>query len=347
MPSSAPAEPAAADLNIAGVNSAGPFAGLPKLPLVPPPYPGEGLGGWVQAIADAYGLNWRHLLQTLGMPVPRRLRSLNMAPPQEWVQQLAEQTGLIGSELRARMTVGQLSRDMAALVYAAVPCRACAARIPPGRTRPVEYLADFAPWTVICKRSDCTALEDHRVGRRHCPQMYRDLELLSDRIRTAAPLDLGHPFPAVPLPLAACIEIVQEINTRLKLRVTMTRHKEAMFMVEDVLTTATVDGTSRPWPRDGRAVSAWFAWHVLTAPEEALWRPTRCRDANQAYDLLAALFEPRQIGLITPRWDYAMSLSRAAVAAPVRMEAEARQARKVGSAHLRSMSGRVRRWRWG
>jgi hypothetical protein len=50
------------------------------------------------------------------------------------------------------------------------------------------------------------------------------------------------------------------------------------------------------------------AWYLLTSPGTVLCRHTHCRDGDQTYDLLAALFDPRQIGATNAMWDHALLL---------------------------------------
>ena len=114
-----------------------------------------------------------------------------------------------------------------------------------------------------------------------------------------------------------------------------------MFDVEDVRTAPDLDASSQPWSRNSRAVSAWYAWHVLATPDAVLWRHTRCHDDDQAYDLLAALFDARQIGVTSPTWDYALSLCVAAGTGPLRTKAEVQRARKVRDARFRCLAGRT------
>ena len=206
-------------------NMTGLFTRRPKLPLVPPPYAGESLSGWVQVAADAYGLNWRDFLRVLGLPAPRRLRSLSMEPPRQWLRMLADQIGIEEVSIRDRMTLGQLSRDMAELVHVATPCQACPPDIPSGRSRPIEWLANLAPWTLTCDRHSCAVLAGEVGNRRHRTLIDHDVKLLSSRLRAAAPRNFSRPFASVPLPAAGCTELVQAISDRLRLRVRVGRHK--------------------------------------------------------------------------------------------------------------------------
>ena len=158
-------------------NTTGLFTRRPRLPLVPPPYAGESLSGWVQVVADAYGLNWRDFLRALDLPAPGRLQSLSIEPPRRWLRMLADQIGIDEVAIRDRMTLGQLSRDMAELVHVATPCQACPADIPPGRSRPIEWLADLAPWTLTCDRHPRAILAGEVSDHQH---------LYADRRRQAA-----------------------------------------------------------------------------------------------------------------------------------------------------------------
>jgi hypothetical protein len=338
------AKPAVRDSAGATLNATGLFARRPKLPLVPPSFAGESLSGWVQAMADTYGLNWRNFLQVLGLPAPRRLRSLSMEPSRRWLEVFADKIGIDEASIRNRMTLGQLSRDMAAFVYSATPCQACSTDVPSGRSRPVEWLADLAPWTLTCDRHSCAVLAGEIGDRRRRRLIDHDVKLLSSRLRAEAPYIFSRPFRLVPLSAARCFELVRAVNDRVRLRVRMGWHSNTVFDVEGVLTAPHLDGSSQPWPRNSKAVSAWYAWHLLTAPDAVLWRHTRCCDDGQVYDLLTALFDPGQMGVTSPMWDYALSLCVAAATGAPRTDAEARQQiRKVTDVRLRCQAGRTMR----
>ena len=330
MPSSEPGNMAGASVSKAAARGTVPFARRPRLPLVPPPYVGESLSGWLQAIADVYRCTWRDFLRAVGLQPPHKPRVLSITPTRQQLQVLADHCGIDAEFICGRMTLGPLAPDMVALVHAATPCRTCPPITPPGRARPVEWLFDLAPWALTCKRCAVAARGRGKGGQRLSALARRDLQALSGRLRAMACQKIGRPYVNVPLPTAGCIELVQRINERLKLRLTESRHGDAVFVVEDVLSTTNLSPGPPPWERDHRAVSGWYAWHVLTVPQEVFWRNTRCRDEQQAHDLLAALFDPRQIGLSTPLWDFAMFLSRAAEGAPVRTGAEADQAHRIG-----------------
>jgi len=266
-----------------------------------------------------------------------------MEPPRRWLGIFANQIGIDEVSIRNRMTLGQLSRDLAGFVHIATPCQACSADVPLGRSRPVEWLAALAPWTFTCDRHSCAVLAGEVVNRRHRKLIDHDVALLSSRLRTEAPYNLSRPFPPVPLSAAGCVEFVRAVNDRLRLHVRIGRHGDTVFDVEDVLTAPHLDASSRPWPRNSRAVSAWYAWHLLMSPDTVLWRHTHCRDDDQTYDLLAALFDPRQIGVTNPMWDYALSLCVAAGTGATQSTAEMHQARRVRDVRLRCLAGRIMR----
>ena len=154
-------------------------------------------------------------LRVLGLPAPRRLRSLSVEPPRRWLRMLADQIGIDERSIRDRITFGQLSRDMAGLIHVATPCRACPADIPPGRSRPVEWLADLAPWTLTCDRHPLGILAGEVSDHQH-RTLIDDVTLLSSRLRAAAAYSLSRPFPPVPLPATRCVELVRAVESRWK-----------------------------------------------------------------------------------------------------------------------------------
>lgn len=311
-----------------------------RLPLVLPPLPGESLSGWVLAIADAYGLPWPNLLRSLDLAVPRKLRRLSIAPPAEWLGQLAGVTGLDAGWMRSVMTLGTLARDLIPLVDASKACPDCPVETPPGRWRPVEWLADLAPWTFQCVRPACAEARQGSLDARQVQRMDRDLGRFSRHVRSAAPNRAGRAFSGVPLRLASALDMVREVNGRMRLHSSMGSDGHVVFEVLDVPDATRSVHKLPARRRDSRAGSAWFVWHVLTAPMEAFWRNMRCRDASAAYDVLAAVFDPGQIGIVSPRWDFAMSLSRIAANAVTGSEAEAVQAGKVAGAARLCVAGR-------
>ncbi len=130
------------------------------------------------------------------------------------------------------------------------------------------------------------------------------------------------------------------INTKLRLSVRAAEPGHAVFAVHGILMDRQVDEGSRPWPRNSRAVSAWYAWHVLAWPEVAFHRHTRCRNADQAYDLLAVLFDFRHTGVLNDRWEYALGLCARADAGPDGSAGERRQVRRLHDPMFRSLIAR-------
>ena len=174
----------------------------------------------------------------------------------------------------------------------------------------MEWLDDLAPWQLVCDRHPCPILVSEVGSRQVRDIIGRDVMALRHRLRSTARSDVRWPFPSVPLSAAACIDMVAAINARLRLRVRAMDRGHAVFSVQDILMALQVDEGSRPWPRNSRAVSAWYAWHVLACPEVALDRHTRCRDKDQTYDLLAVLFDFRHTGVLNDGWEYALSPRR-------------------------------------
>ncbi len=319
-----------------------PFVRPPRLPLVMPPRPGESLSGWIGAMADAYGLGWREFLQAMDLKPPAHLRSLNISPPWPWLRELEEQTGVAAAFVRDHMTFEQLSTQMTWFVHRAAPCQTCRAHQHLGGPRQVEWLDDLAPWQLACDRHPCPVLASEVGIRRVRDIIGRDVRALALSLRSTACSDVCWPFPSVPLSAAACIDMVEAINTRLRLRLRARDPGHAVFAVHDILMARQVDERSRPWPRNSRAVSAWFAWHILACPEVALHRHTRCRDADQTYDLLAVLFDFRHTGVLNDRWEYALSLCARADASPDGSDGERRQVRRLHDPMFRSLIARTR-----
>jgi hypothetical protein len=135
--------------------------------------------------------------------------------------------------------------------------------------------------------------------------------------------------------------MVDAINNRLKLRVGARRHGVTVFTVEEILMDREVSRASRPRPRNSRALSAWYAWHVLAFPEVVLHRHTRCRDHDQLYDLLTVLFDFRHTGVISMGWEYALGLCARADAGPDRTEEERCQVHMLHDRRFRSLIDRT------
>ena len=293
-------------------------------------------------MSDAYGVGWREFLRALDLEAPARLRSLNICPPWPWLLALEEQTGVAAAFARDHMTFEQLSTQMTWFVHRATPCQACTTDRRPGGSRPVEWLADLAPWTLTCDRHSCPVLASEVGSRRLRDIIDQDVKALARRLRATAFSDVRRPFPSVPLSAAACINMMEAINIRLRLRLRAGPSGHAVFAVHDVLMARQVDEGSRPWPRNSRAVSAWYAWHVLACSEVALHRHTRCRNPDQTYDLLAVLFDFRHTGVLNEGWEYALSLCARADTGPDGTEEEQRQVRRLHNPMFRSLIARPR-----
>ena len=288
-------------------------------------------------MSSAYGLGWREFLQEIGLKSPARLRSVSTCPPWPWLLALEEQTGVGAAFMRDHMTFEQLSTQMTWLVHRGVPCELCRARQRLSGSRQVEWLDDLAPWQLICDRHPCPVLASEVGSRRLRDIIGRDVRALRYRLRSAACSDFLRPFPAVPLSAAACIEMVKAINNRLRLGVWMRNSGHAAFVVHDTLMAPQVNETSCPWPRNSRAVSAWYAWYVLAWPEVALHRHTQCRDPDQTHDLLAVLFDFRHIGIHNDQWEYALGLCARAEADPNSSDEERQQVHRLHHPRFRSL----------
>ena len=291
-------------------------------------------------MTDAYDVGWAEFLHALGLKAPARPRSLDINPPWSWLLALEEQTGVSAVFIRDCMTFEKLSAQMCWFVHRGTPCPICVASKRPGGSRSVEWLADLAPWTLICDRHACPVLASEVADRRLRDVINRDVKGLAFRLRSTASSDVFRAFPSVPLSAAACIVMVDAINSRLKLRLGAGRHGVAVFSVEEILMDREVGRASRPRPRNSRALSAWYAWHVLAFPEVALHRHTRCHDHDQLYDLLTVLFDFRHTGVISMRWEYALSLCAKADAGPDGTEEERFQVRMLHDRRFRSLTDR-------
>lgn len=322
--------------------SAWPFVRPPRLPLVPPPHSGESLSGWIGTMSDAYGVGWREFLQVLGLRPPARLRSLSIYPPWPWLLALEAQTGVAAAFMRDHMAFEPLSTQMTWFVHRTTPCQACMAGKRPGGPRSVEWLADLAPWTLACERHSCPVLASEVRSRRLRDIIGRDVMTLARCLRATAFSDVRRPFPSVPLSAAACVNMVDAINVRLRLRLRPGAAGHAVFAVDDVLLARQVNEGSRPWPRNSRAVSAWYAWHVLAFPEVAFHRHTRCHSLDQTYDLLTVLFDFRHTGVLDDGWEYALSLCARANTDPDGTEEERQQVRRLHYPMFRSLIARPR-----
>jgi hypothetical protein len=314
-----------------------PFSQPPRLPLVLPPLVGESLSGWIERVSDADGLGWRGFLQALGLKPPARLRSLNICPPLPWLLAREKQTGIAAAFVREHMTFGPLSTQMTWLVHQATPCRVCSKSDGLGRSRQVEWLDDSAPWRLVCRRHESSVLAGEISADCLRKTIVHDVAALSRCLQSTAFSDTVRPFRSIPLSAAACIDMVEAINSRVKLRLQAGPAGQAVFSVRDILMARTVDEDARPWPRNSRAVSAWYAWHVLTHPEVVLHRHTRCRDEDQIYDLLTVLFDFRHTGIINDQWEYALSLCASAAVAPDGPDEERRQVRMLHAPLFRSL----------
>lgn len=137
--------------------------------------------------------------------------------------------------------------------------------------------------------------------------------------------------------------MVEAINIRLRLRLRAGAPGHAVFAVYDVLMVRQVDEDSRPWPRNSRALSAWYAWHVHAYPGSALHRHTRCRSLDQTYDLLTVLFDFRHTGVLNDGWEYALSMcARADTGPDGTEEEEQRQVRRLHDPMFGSLIARPR-----
>lgn len=288
-------------------------------------------------MSKIYDVGWREFLRALSLKAPARLRSIDIDPPWPWLSVLEHHTGVSAAFLRDCMTFENLSPQMRWFVHRGEPCPICMTSKRPSGSRSVEWLDDLAPWTFICDRHPSPVLDSEVADCDLRDIINRDVKALAVRLRSMAYSDVLRVFPSVPLSAAACIAMVEAINTRLRLRLHAGRPEVAAFAVEDVLMDRDVGRVARPRPRNSRALSSWYAWHVLAFPEIALHRHTRCRDHDQLYDLLTVLFDFRHTGVISTGWEYALRLCAKADASPDGTEEERRQVHMLHDRRLRSL----------
>lgn len=273
----------------------GPFMHPPLLPVVPPPGAGETLSGWVASLGEIYGLSAAGLLRTMGVSPPRPLRRLDIAPSQPVLAALSARTGVDVAFLQERMTFQRLGRELVPMVLAAVShCPDCAvARDAAGRR--VERLRSIAPWVFACEQHVLRIVPDELDPGLDVAAMRRDLARFSAVLDNAVGGEACWPFPAIRRGTADCIRLVRAINDRLRLRVRAGPDGAPVF---DIV--ALQDGAEdsiAPARRNSRLVSAWYAWHVTSAPDQLLLRHTRNRDRAQLRALVRLLFDFLPAGL--------------------------------------------------
>ena len=272
-----------------------PFMHPPLLPVVPPPGAGETLSGWVASLGAIYGLTAAGLLRTMGVSPPGRLRMLDIAPSQPVLAALSAQTGVDAAFLQERMTFHRLGRELVRIVLAAGPhCPDCAAaRDAAGRK--VERLRSIAPWVFACEQHVLPIVPDELDPGLDVAAMRRDLARFSTVLDNAACQEACWPFPAIRRGTADCIRLVRAINDRLRLWVRTGSDGTPVFDVVALQDEA--EDSIAPARRNSRVVSAWYAWHVISAPDQLLLRHTRNRDRAQLRALVRLLFDFLPAGL--------------------------------------------------
>ncbi len=272
-----------------------PFIHPPLLPVVPPPGAGETLSGWVASLGEIYGLTAAGLLRTMGVSPPSRLRMLDIAPSQPVLAALSAQTGVDAAFLQERMTFQHLGRELVPTVLAAVPhCPDCAvARDAAGRR--VERLRSVAPWVFACEQHVLPIVPDELDPGLDVAAMRRDLARFSTVLDNAVCQEACWPFPAIRRSTADCIRLVRAINDRLRLWVRTGADGTPVFDIVALQDEA--EDSIAPARRNSRVVSAWYAWHVISAPDQLLLRHTRNRDRAQLRALVGLLFDFLPAGL--------------------------------------------------
>lgn len=278
-----------------------PFAGPPRLPLVPPPVAGETLSGWLACLAGIFGLTLKELLHGLGVPAPRRARWLDIAPSPAILAALSRDTGIAVAFMRENMTFRRLGRELVPTVLASAPfCRRCVVEAE-AAGRKVELLRGLAPWRFVCNRHPPPiSPEEMDWGLDH-GAMLRDVGLFSERLEAAAFEERNYPFPPIARGTADCIRLVRALNDRIRFHVHTRRNGEPVFEIQAIPSGS--DDVFAAAQRNRRVVSAWYAWHLLLDPEGALRRHTHSStlDGARMLAMLLAGFLPGEQMIVARR----------------------------------------------
>ncbi|GLR77466.1 hypothetical protein GCM10007856_01340 [Azospirillum oryzae] len=309
------------------------FASIPDLPVVPPPAPGEALGGWVEAIADLYGLSRADYLKRLG--VPRRWvteainRDLVFRPLPSVMARLQVDTGIAEEVLRG-MTFTGLDRPLEEVCrnhY--VPCPECAYEAERQADRPVELLFARAAWRVVCPLHPPDLDPGDVVAGVPLPAFYDQVRhVIGFLDRAAFDRTLFQEVVGTRLAPAYSVDVflwfVYLLNSFLRVEVSDidTMRECCEFRILDAYDT-NADLQPVPLPaeeRNGLAVSLVLAWQLLAAPFTTLFaglrttnqagRKTR-RDEGQFMAVIRMLLEfwpgeilaiPMTGGALSVRW---------------------------------------------
>jgi hypothetical protein len=263
------------------------FTGLPRLPMVPPPIAGETLSGWVSCLGEIYGLPADRRLRGVGASPPRPLRCLDIAPSSRVLAALSAQTGVAVAFMRERMTFHRPGRELVPTVVASKRlCRRCVVEAE-AAGRMAERLRWIAPWRFAREQHPPPVSGEEVDGRLDPAAMLRNVTLFSKRLSYAAAKDSSRPFPSIVRSTVDCIRLVRGINDRLRLRVRAGRNGAVAFEVREVRPGS--DAAIARERRNQPVVSAWYAWHVMTNPDGAVYQHTRSADREQAHALTVLL----------------------------------------------------------
>ncbi|MBV8616655.1 MAG: TniQ family protein [Acetobacteraceae bacterium] len=290
------------------------FEGRPRPPLVPPPVAGETLSGWVASLAGLYGLTVKGLLNGMGVTAPARVRWLDLAPSPRVLAALSNETGVGVAFMRECMTFRGLGPELVPTVLVGAPvCRRCAAEAQPAE-RKVEHLREIAPWRFACDRHKPRVSLEEMDWRLDQDAMLRDVGRFSARLEAAAFREPSRPFPPVARSTADCIRLVRALNERIRFRVHSGSAGGPVFVVQE--TPPGAEEVLAPSRRNRLALTAWYAWHLMSDPEGALrWRTRSAPDGARVLAMLLAGFLPGE-QMIAVRLDVAALLGKPARAPP-------------------------------
>lgn len=264
------------------------FSSIPDLPVVPRPVPGEALGGWVETIANLYGLSRADYLERLG--VPRRWvteainRDLVFRPLPTVMARLQVDTG-IASEVLRGMTFAGLDRPLEdACRNHHVPCPECAYEAERRADRPVELLFTRAAWRVVCPLHPPDPYPRDVVAGVPLPAFYdRVRHIIGFLDRAAFDRSVFQEVVGTRLAPAYSVDVflwfVHLLNSFLRVEIADidTMRECCEFRILDAYD-ANADLRPVPLPaeeRNGLAVSLVLAWQLVAAPFTTLFAGLR------------------------------------------------------------------------
>jgi hypothetical protein len=309
------------------------FERPPILPFVPAPVSDETLSSWLSRIAEIYCLSPESFLRNLRVPVPERIRTIDVAPSFPLIRELSRQTGIASDFLVRRLTFLSLHHDLFEAIIRAEPlCKSCVSETGPF----VLKKAWITPWIFFCERHPPLRLPEEIHHSIDTNVMLHDVRLFSKRLAEAAGLCSSPPFHAVPRNTADCIRLVRGINSAIRLSVYADEHQRPVFRIEDLRAKLACSLSSHipDSRRNSFVVSAWYAWHILTKPELVLHHHTESRDSWDASNLLGLLFHFLPTDLLRRAWARGINLLRTTSSLNARIhDNELRQARFLQGPH--------------